>query len=145
MFCIQLNKMVNHWVLKPLLVGPPVLCAVVLPRETLSVTTTIPPNPQQPNPTSNPPGTHQSSTYNTQCMKTTILSSLDCLSIHTNELRSYGSKLVGRRSPECPEHTFVHSHDLSLEQSSVQLVKAVPRKQHRGHKEMIHVLYKLYR
>ena len=44
---------------------------------------------------------------------------------------------------------FVHSHNLSyhdllLEQSSVQLVKAVPRRQHRGHKEMIHGLYKLY-
>ena len=45
---------------------------------------------------------------------------------------------------------FVHSHNLSchdllLEQSSVQLVKAVPQRQHRGHKEMIHGLYKLYR
>ena len=45
---------------------------------------------------------------------------------------------------------FVHSHNLSyqdllLEQSSVQLVKAVPWRQHRGHKEMIHGLYKLYR
>ena len=45
---------------------------------------------------------------------------------------------------------FVHSHNLSyhdllLEQSSsVQLVKAVPRRQHGGHKEIIHGLYKLY-
>ena len=44
----------------------------------------------------------------------------------------------------------VHSHDLFyhellLEQSTVQLVKAVPQRQHRGHKEMIHGLYNLYR
>ena len=26
-------------------------------------------------------------------------------SIHTIELRSYGSKLIGKRSPECPEHS----------------------------------------
>ena len=25
--------------------------------------------------------------------------------IHRNELRSYGSKLVGKTSPECPEHS----------------------------------------
>ena len=25
--------------------------------------------------------------------------------IHRNELRSYGSKLIGKRSPECPEHS----------------------------------------
>ena len=25
--------------------------------------------------------------------------------IHTNKLRSYGSKLVGKTSPECPEHS----------------------------------------
>ena len=35
--------------------------------------------------------------------------------------------------------------NLLLEQnSSVQLVKAVPRRQHGGHKEIIHGLYKLY-
>ena len=45
---------------------------------------------------------------------------------------------------------FVHSHSLSyhdflLEQSSsVQLVKAINWRQHRGHKEIIHGLYKLY-
>ena len=27
------------------------------------------------------------------------------LPIHTNELRSYGSKLVVKTSPECPEHS----------------------------------------
>ena len=45
---------------------------------------------------------------------------------------------------------FEHSHDLSyhdllLEQSSVQLAKAVPQRQHREHKEMIRWLYKLYK
>ena len=45
---------------------------------------------------------------------------------------------------------FVHSHNLSyhdllLEQSSVQLVNVIPWRQHRGDKEMIHGLYKLYR
>ena len=31
-------------------------------------------------------------------------SSSDEITIHTNKLRSYGSKLVGKTSPECPEH-----------------------------------------
>ena len=44
---------------------------------------------------------------------------------------------------------FVHSnnlsyHDLLLEQSRVQLVKVIPWRQHKGHKEIIHGLYKLY-
>ena len=51
---------------------------------------------------------------------------------------------------QLPMTAFVHSHDLSyhdllFKQSSVQLVKAVPRRQPRGHKEIIHGLYKLYR
>ena len=32
-------------------------------------------------------------------------SSSDEITIHTNKLRSYGSKLVGKMSPECPEHS----------------------------------------
>ena len=51
--------------------------------------------------------------------------------------------LVWRQRLALHRGPFVHSHDLSyhdllLEQSSVQLVKAVPRRQHTGHKEMIH-------
>ena len=50
----------------------------------------------------------------------------------------------------CQGIPFVRScnlsyHDLLLEQSRDQLVKVVPWRQHRDHKEMIHGLYKLYR
>ena len=61
------------------------------------------------------------------------------------EQMTFSSLHNGKRLPLEP---FVHFHDLSyhdvlLEQSSVQLVKAIRRRQHRGHKEIIHGLYKL--
>ena len=33
------------------------------------------------------------------------METLNLLTIHTNKLRSFGSKLVGITSPECPEHS----------------------------------------
>ena len=52
--------------------------------------------------------------------------------IHTNKLRSYGSKLVGKTSPECPEHSpklgaqlprnnFCHLGEYARDSEEVQL------------------------